>query len=114
MTLTYFRKEYNLKRNEFVIINFEVMLIVLSECLSYVNYFIRMPLAGLGEFKPPTGTVPDPPPAKKKRRTSNAATVPAQPTPALQDLLPPPLTGNLYFSVFMNLQFLSFTNLRHK
>jgi hypothetical protein len=62
--------------------------------LSYVNCFIRMPLAGLGEFKPPAGAIPDPPPAKKKRRTSNAATVPAQPTPALQDLLPPPLTGN--------------------
>jgi hypothetical protein len=55
-----------------------------------------MPLGGLGEFKPPGGAVPEPPPpAKKKRRTSNAATVPAQPTPALQDLLPPPLTGNL-------------------
>jgi len=57
-----------------------------------------MPLGGLGEFKPPAGAVPDPPPTKKKRRTSNATTAPAQPTPALQDLLPPPLSGNLYIS----------------
>lgn len=64
---------------------------------SVVNRLIRMPLGGLGEFKPPAGAVPDPPPTKKKRRTSNATTAPAQPTPALQDLLPPPLSGNLYF-----------------
>ncbi|KAK7869990.1 hypothetical protein R5R35_013756 [Gryllus longicercus] len=54
-----------------------------------------LPLGGMGpEFKPPVAGVPDPPiQAKKKRRTSSAASTPSQPAPALQDLLPPPLTG---------------------
>uniref|UniRef100_A0A023F2P4 Putative vesicle coat complex copii subunit sec24/subunit sfb2 n=1 Tax=Triatoma infestans TaxID=30076 RepID=A0A023F2P4_TRIIF len=51
---------------------------------------------GMGEFKPPMVTNPEPPPPKKKRRTSNnnaANLANQQPPPVLQDLLPPPPTG---------------------
>lgn len=53
---------------------------------------------GMGEFKPPMMTNPEPPPPKKKRRASNnnsagSAAANQQPPPVMQDLLPPPLTG---------------------
>lgn len=51
---------------------------------------------GVGEFKSPMMANPDPPPPpKKKRRTSNTMANAAQPSPSpvMQDLLPPPLTG---------------------
>ncbi|XP_065219537.1 protein pygopus-like isoform X2 [Planococcus citri] len=52
---------------------------------------------GVGEFKSPmmANPEPPPPPPKKKRRTSNtmAAAPPPPQSPAMQDLLPPPLTG---------------------
>lgn len=79
----------------------ELYILITKIVCVYLGYFYRSFVffrMSVSEFKPPMmNTDPQPPPTKKKRRTSNAITAAAQPpqSPAMQDLLPPPLTGNL-------------------
>lgn len=64
------------------------------------------------EFKPLSANLPDQPPSKKKRRTSSSSVISTSTVPCVQDLLPPPLTGNIiicwYKLIFISCKTISF------